>query len=71
MTKGFITGFHIGEVDIGKHVGEGGEKAIADHVPVVDDSVGLSSDEAGSVDDVCFAVEDGFDDDRKFFGIVL
>ena len=56
----FVAGFHVGEVEIGAHIAEVGEEFVAEGVPVEEDAFFLGADEAGAIDDVGAAVEDGF-----------
>lgn len=67
----FVADLHVGEVDVGHHVGEGGEEAVADVVPVVDDAVGAAAEEAGAVDDIGAAFEDGLEESGVVVGVVF
>ena len=70
-TENFVASLHVGEVEIGRHVGEQREKFVADHVPEIDDAVGVSAGETGAEDDVGLAVDDGFEEARVFVGVVF
>jgi len=61
-----VTNLHIGQVQIGEHVAEGGEEAVAKSVPIIQHSVRFA-DETAAVDDIGLALDDG----PKEFGIVV
>src|SRR6266540_1232366 len=46
--KGFVACFHVGQIDIGQHVGEQRQKFVADHVPKEKDTMWSSAHEPGS-----------------------
>ena len=70
-TENFVAGLHVGEVEISRHVGEQRKDFVADHVPEVDDAVGVSARETGAEDDIGLAVDDGFEEARVFVGVVF
>jgi hypothetical protein len=59
--EGLVTGLHVGEVQVGEDVGDGGQELVADRVPVVEDSVGPVVVEAGAEADVGPAVDQRFE----------
>ncbi len=48
----FVAGFHVGEVDIGEHVGSQGEGSVTHAMPVIEDSVIVGGEEPAAVDSV-------------------
>ena len=61
----FVTDFHVGEVEVGEHVGEHGEDVVGHLVPEIHNAVGLA-DEAASEDGIGLTVEDRLEE----FGVV-
>src|SRR5437764_11527777 len=54
-----VTGLHVGEVEVGGHVGNRRQETVADGVPVVEDPVGAAGVEAGAEYDIGAPVEKG------------
>ncbi len=67
----FVAGFHIGQVQIGKHVGGCGEPPVADRVPEEQYTVWLTADKPGSVNDIGKIVEEWLEEDVVFLRVVL
>ena len=69
--KRFVACLHVGQVHVGQHVGQQGKKAIADHVPKIDHSVGATTQEAGTVNHVCLIGPDWIQEKIVFLRIVF
>ena len=65
-----VAGLHVGQVEVGHHVAELGQDLVADVVPEEEDPVGPPL-EAGAVNDVRPAVENGRQELGVFSGVVL
>jgi len=66
-----VAGLHVGEVEIGEHVGEQREEFVTHHVPEIDDAVCIAAGEAGAKDDVGLAALDRREQLRVFVGVVF
>lgn len=69
--EGFITGFHVGQVQVGKYVGQQGQHTIANLMPEIDDPVGAFPDEARTEHDIRFPLQDGIDYLLVFLRVVF
>src|SRR6266542_2481942 len=67
----FIACLQVGEIEIGRHVGECGEDFIAYGMPVIEHTMRTRTHEARAEHHVGFAVEDGFEHARILCGIVF
>ena len=54
-----------------KHVGAQGEQLVADHVPEIDDPVGVAAGKARAKNDVGLAIDNGLDEPRVLIRIVF
>ena len=53
--EGFVARLHIGQVEVGKHVGKKGQKLVGDHMPEKEDAMRSSTHEPGAQNRVRFA----------------
>src|SRR6059058_4387808 len=67
--ENLVAGLHVGEVQVGAHVGEECEQLVADRVPEHEHPARARV--ARAVDDVGVAVEDRLDEPRVLGGVVL
>ncbi len=70
-SKSFVAGLHVREVEVGEHVGEKGEEAVADRVPEIEDAMCLGSDETGAENDIGTVFENGPEHNGIFLGVVF
>jgi len=70
-TEGFVAGLHVRKVQVGKHVGEQREEAVADGVPEIKDPMGLGTNEAGAKDDIGAVFQNRFQQNGVFCGVVF
>src|SRR5512147_87186 len=66
-----VTSLHVREVDVGKAIGEQGQEPVANRVPEVEDAVRAAAEEAGTVDDVSFSLDERIEEMRILRRIVL
>ncbi len=66
-----VAGLHVGEVQVGEHVRQHGEGAVADGVPEVEHSMRAARHEARSVNDVGLTVEKRSEDVGVLGWVVL
>ena len=66
-----VAGFHVGEVEVGKHVGEEGEPLVSDGMPEEEDAVGVAAGESGAIDDIGVTVEHGLEEEVVFSWVVF
>src|ERR1700730_4540847 len=52
----FVTGFHIGKIDVGQAIREQGEQPITDRMPEVQDTMRSAAQKSRTKYDVCFAL---------------
>ena len=64
-------GLHVGEIDVGHHVGERREDPVADAVPVVEDTVLRPAHETGAVNHVGTPITQGRKQSGKLRGVVF
>src|SRR6185437_329393 len=69
--KRFVAGLHVGEVQVGRHVGQGREKSIANRMPIIQHAMFLRADEPRAEYDVCLAFEHGADHAKVFRRIIF
>jgi hypothetical protein len=69
-TERFVAGLHVGEIEIGEHVRQEREDAVADGVPEVEHSPRRAG-ETRSVDDIAAAIENRLEELSVVVGIVL
>ena len=67
----FITGLHVGDIDVGQHVREQREETVADHVPEIDHAVRVGPHETRAKDDIGPAGQDGCEQAGILVGIVF
>jgi len=60
--ENFVAGFHVAEVEVGAHVGGCCEPFVAYGVPEEQDAVGFAAHEAGAVNNIGKAVDEGFEE---------
>ena len=66
-----VTGFHVGQIQVGKKIGEQGQQPIACRVPKEQHSPIVAGQETRPVDHIGVAVEDRLQQPRVFRGAVL
>ena len=65
--KNFVAGFHVGEVEIGRHVRQEGEELVAEGVPEIQHAVLVRADEARAQDGIRLAAENGLEQCQRFY----
>jgi hypothetical protein len=66
-----VAGLHIGQVQVGEHVGEQRQETVPDGVPEKEDAVGLPAHETRAVDYVGKAVEDRLQQDVELLRVIF
>ena len=66
-----VASLHVGEVEVGDDVGEEGEEAVAELVPVEQHPPHLAADEAGPEDGVGVLLHEDLDDAQQIARVVL
>ena len=66
-----VAGLHVGQVEVGGHVGKKRQEVVAHRVPEVEDPMGASALEARAVDHVRLPVDDRLHQQGKLVGVVL
>ena len=58
--KKFVACFHVGKVQVGEHIRQGGQNFIPDGVPEKENAVGFSSGKPGTENNIGKTVGNGF-----------
>ena len=70
-SKYFVTGLHIGEIQVGKHVREQCEKPVAYHMPEVNHPMRSAAQEPGTEHHVGVIFQNRRYKDGVLFGVIL
>ena len=70
-SEGFEAGLHVGEVQVGEHIGEKREEAVADGMPEVEDAVRFGPDKTRAEHNIGAVFDNRGDHDGIFFGVVF
>jgi hypothetical protein len=66
-----VTRFHVGQIEVRKHIAQKRKDAVSDAVPEEQDAVRFAAHETAAVDHVGVTVENRFEQDVVFLRIVL
>lgn len=67
----FVTGLHVGEVQVGEHVGHEGEKLVPHGVPEVEHAVHTGAEESRAEDNIRATREDRHEEFGVLIGVVF
>src|SRR5215469_9058270 len=70
LAKDFVAGLHIGKLQVGENVGKQSEHSVCYVVPEVVDAL-WAAKESRAIDNICAAVDDGFEQDAIIARVVF